>query len=111
VGLASWISPRVLFSIPKSKCLFTQRTRRKASFSTTLKACWRVRKLSSFALSKEADLSPTTTRKICGDTGYIPSPDVLEKICLTLECAPGDVLGIRSTMESAVAVGSGVFCC
>jgi DNA-binding Xre family transcriptional regulator len=69
------------------------------------------KQLSSFALSKLANLSPTTTRKICGDSAYIPSPDVLEKICLTLECGPGDVLGIRSTIESAVAVGSGVFCC
>jgi DNA-binding Xre family transcriptional regulator len=83
----------------------------KGKLFNNLKSLLEVRKLSSFALSKEAELSPTTTRKICGDTGYIPSPDVLEKICLTLECAPGDVLGIRSTMESAVAVGSGVFCC
>lgn len=67
------------------------------------------KKLSSFALSRLANLSPTTTRKISSDTGYIPSPDVLEKICLTLECGPGDVLSIRSTMETAVAVGSGVF--
>jgi DNA-binding Xre family transcriptional regulator len=83
----------------------------KGKLFNNLKSLLEVRKLSSFALSKEAELSPTTTRKICGDTGYIPSPDVLEKICLTLECAPGDVLGIRSTMESAVAIGSGVFCC
>jgi len=83
----------------------------KGKLFNNLKSLLEIKKLSSFALSKEADLSPTTTRKICGDTGYIPSPDVLEKICLTLECAPGDVLGIRSTMESAVAVGSGVFCC
>jgi DNA-binding Xre family transcriptional regulator len=83
----------------------------KGKLFNNLKSLLEARKLSSFALSKEADLSPTTTRKICGDIGYIPSPDVLEKICLTLECAPGDVLGIRSTIESAVAVGSGVFCC
>jgi DNA-binding Xre family transcriptional regulator len=83
----------------------------KGKLFNNLKSLLEVRKLSSFALSKEAELSPTTTRKICGDTGYIPSPDVLEKICLTLECAPGDVLGIRSTIESAVAIGSGVFCC
>ena len=83
----------------------------KGKLFNNLKSLFEIKKLSSFALSKEADLSPTTTRKICGDTGYIPSPDVLEKICLTLECAPGDVLGIRSTIESAVAIGSGVFCC
>jgi len=66
------------------------------------------KKLSSFALSKLASLSPTTTRKIYGDTSYIPSPDVLEKLCLTLSCEPGDLLGINSTMESTVAVCSGV---
>ena len=64
--------------------------------------------LSSFALSKLAALSPTTTRKICSDSKYIPSPEVLEKICLSLEVSPGDVLGIKSTMELSVAVGSGV---
>jgi len=67
------------------------------------------KELSSFALSKLASLSPTTTRKICSDNTYIPSPDVLEKICLTLEVTPGDVLKIQSTMELTVAVGSGVF--
>ncbi|OUW91491.1 MAG: hypothetical protein CBD94_01875 [Gammaproteobacteria bacterium TMED234] len=65
--------------------------------------------ISSFGLSKLACLSPTTTRKICSDSSYIPSPDVLEKICLSLEVTPGDVLGIKSTMELTVAVGSGVF--
>jgi DNA-binding Xre family transcriptional regulator len=64
--------------------------------------------LSSFALSKLADLSPTTTRKICSDNKYIPSPDVLEKICLTLSVMPGDVLKIQSTMDSSVVVCSGV---
>lgn len=83
----------------------------KGKLFNNLKSLLEIKKLSSFALSKEADLSPTTTRKICGDIDYIPSPDVLEKICLTLECTPGDVLGIRSTMGSAVAIGSGVFCC
>jgi DNA-binding Xre family transcriptional regulator len=65
--------------------------------------------ISSFALSKQASLSPTTTRKICTDERYIPSPDVLEKICLTLDVSPGDVLAIQSTMGLSVAVGSGVF--
>ena len=65
--------------------------------------------ISSFALSKLASLSPTTTRKICADDRYIPSPDVLEKICLTLGVTPGDVLGIKSTIDLSVAVGSGVF--
>jgi DNA-binding Xre family transcriptional regulator len=81
----------------------------KGRLFNNLKNLLEVKKLSSFALSRVANLSPTTTRKICSDTGYIPSPDVLEKICITLDCAPGDVLGIRSTMEPAVAVGSGVF--
>ena len=65
--------------------------------------------ISSFALSKQASLSPTTTRKICNDERYIPSPDVLEKICLTLDVSPGDVLAIQSTMGLSVAVSSGVF--
>ena len=43
------------------------------------------------------------------DERYIPSPDVLEKICLTLDVSPGDVLAIQSTMGLSVAVGSGVF--
>ena len=64
--------------------------------------------LSSFALSKLADLSPTTTRKIYTDQNYIPSPDVLEKLCLTLSCNPGDLLGINSTMNLSEAVCSGV---
>lgn len=64
--------------------------------------------LSSFALSKLATLSPTTTRKICSDIRYIPSPDVLEKICLALNVVPGDVLKIQSTMDSSIAVCSGV---
>lgn len=74
-----------------------------------LKNLLEVKGLSSFALSKVADLSPTTTRKIYSDENYIPSPDVLEKICLSLSCKPGDVLDIRSTMDLSVAVGSGVF--
>lgn len=65
--------------------------------------------ISSFALSKQACISPTTTRKIYTDDRYIPSPEVLEKICLTLDVSPGDVLGIQSTMGLTVAVGSGVF--
>ncbi len=65
--------------------------------------------ISSFALSKQASLSPTTDQKICTDERYIPSPDVLEKICLTLDVSPGDVLAIQSTMGLSVAVGSGVF--
>lgn len=74
-----------------------------------LKGLLEQKSISSFALSKLANLSPTTTRKIYSDADYIPSPDVLEKICLSLDCSPGDVLGIRSTMGTAVAVGSGVF--
>jgi len=66
------------------------------------------KKLSSFALSKLANLSPTTTRKIVSDESYIPSPDVLEKLCLTLDCKPGDLLGIKSTIETTSVVCSGV---
>jgi len=67
------------------------------------------KKLSSFALSKRANLSPTTTRKIYSDPGYIPSPDVLEKLCVTLECLPGDILDIRGNIEESAVVVSGVF--
>ena len=65
--------------------------------------------VSSFKLSKLADLSPTTTRKIYYDDRYIPSPDVIERICLTLGIAPGDLLKILPTIEESVAVCSGVF--
>ena len=64
--------------------------------------------LYSFALSRLANISPTTTRKICADNSYIPSPDVLEKICISLDVVPGDVLGIKSTISLSAAVGSGV---
>lgn len=65
--------------------------------------------LSSFALSKRANLSPTTTRKIYSDPRYIPSPDVLEKLCVTLSCVPGDILDIRGNIEESAVVVSGVF--
>jgi DNA-binding Xre family transcriptional regulator len=64
--------------------------------------------LSSFALSKIANLSPTTTRKVFLDPSYIPSPDVLEKLCITLECNPGDLLGMQGSIDMTVAVSSGV---
>jgi DNA-binding Xre family transcriptional regulator len=83
----------------------------KGRLFNNLKSLLEGKGLSSFALSKAADLSPTTTRKIYIDESYIPSPDVLEKICLSLECQPGDLLNIRSTMGSEVAMGSGVFSC
>lgn len=67
------------------------------------------RGVSSFRLSKIADLSPTTTRRIYSDEGYIPSPDVLERICLSLELQPGDILEIAPKLEVQVAVCSGVF--
>jgi len=64
--------------------------------------------LSSFKLSKITDLSPTTTRKIYTDPTYIPSPDVLEKLCLVLDVTPGDLLKISTNMENIAAVCSGV---
>jgi len=66
------------------------------------------RNISSFKLSKVANLSPTTTRRIYSDSDYIPSPDVLERICLVLDVGPGDILRISSNMESQMAVCSGV---
>ena len=75
----------------------------------TLRSLLDNRRLSSFALSKQANLSPTTTRKIYTDPEYIPSPDVLEKLCMTLECLPGDILNIRGNIEESAVVVSGVF--
>jgi DNA-binding Xre family transcriptional regulator len=75
----------------------------------TLKSLLDGRRLSSFALSKRANLSPTTTRKIYSDPCYIPSPDVLEKLCVTLECSPGDILDIRGNIKESAVVVSGVF--
>jgi DNA-binding Xre family transcriptional regulator len=66
------------------------------------------RNLSSFKLSSLASLSPTTTRKIYSDETYIPSPDVLERICLVLDVQPGDLLQIASIMGSGLVVASGV---
>lgn len=53
-------------------------------------------------------MSPTTTRKIYSDETYIPSPDVLERICLVLDVQPGDILKISPNMEASVVVCSGV---
>ena len=68
------------------------------------------RQLTSFKLSKLSELSPTTTRKIYYDQHYIPSPDVLERICLSLDVQPGEILKISPKLESTVAMvlGSGV---
>lgn len=64
--------------------------------------------ISSFRLSRMSNLSPTTTRKIYSDQTYIPSPDVLERICLVLDVQPGDILKISPNMEASVVVCSGV---
>ena len=76
----------------------------------TLKDILDYRNISSFKLSKISDLSPTTTRKIYSDEYYIPSPDVLERICLSLNVQPGEILKISPKLESSVAMvlGSGV---
>jgi DNA-binding Xre family transcriptional regulator len=73
-----------------------------------LKSLLDSKSISSFGLSRIAQLSPTTTRKIYSDPSYIPSPDVLEKLCISLSCDPGDLLTITGTMDSSVAVCSGV---
>lgn len=77
--------------------------------ANTLKTVLDQRGLSSFKLSKLSQLSPTTTRKIYNNDRYIPSPDVLERICLSLDVQPGDLLKILPTIESSVALSSGVF--
>jgi DNA-binding Xre family transcriptional regulator len=66
------------------------------------------RGMSSFMLSRVTELSPTTTRKIYYDSEYIPSPDVLERICISLDIQPGDILQITPKLETSVAVCSGV---
>ena len=76
-----------------------------------LEALLKEKGISSFGLSKIANLSPTTTRKICTDEKYIPCPDTLEKICLHLDVEPGDVLKLRSTIQISTPVGSGVLPC
>lgn len=74
-----------------------------------LKSLLSARNISSFGLSKLADLSPTTTRKIYTNPTYIPSPDVLEKLCTALSCGPGDILKIQGKIEEQAVVASGVF--
>ena len=64
--------------------------------------------MSSFMLSRVTELSPTTTRKIYYDSEYIPSPDVLERICLGLEVQPGDILEIAPKLDVEIAMYSGV---
>lgn len=74
----------------------------------TLRYVLDAKNLSSFKLSSLASLSPTTTRKIYSDENYIPSPDVLERICIVLDVQPGDLLQIASIMGSGLVVASGV---
>lgn len=80
----------------------------KGALVNTLKKVLDPRGITSFKLSKLSNLSPTTTRKIYQDSKYIPSPDVLEKICIVLDVQPGDILSIAPTMESVIVVCSGV---
>jgi DNA-binding Xre family transcriptional regulator len=74
----------------------------------TLRSVLDDKDITSFKFSKISDLSPTTTRKIYSDKFYIPSPEVLERICLVLDVQPGDILRIASKMEATEAVCSGV---
>ena len=74
----------------------------------SLKGILDTRNISSFKLSRVCELSPTTTRRIYTDSKYIPSPDVLERICLILNVEPGDILKISSNIETQIAVCSGV---
>lgn len=74
----------------------------------TLRSVLDDKNITSFKFSKISDLSPTTTRKIYSDKFYIPSPEVLERICLVLDVQPGDILRIASKMEATEVVCSGV---
>ncbi len=78
------------------------------SLVNSLKGLLDERGITSFKLSKISELSPTTTRKIYSDENYIPSPDVLERICLTLNVQPGDILHISPKLETSIGVCSGV---
>lgn len=73
----------------------------------TLKDVLDSRGMSAFKLSKDANLSPTTTRKIYQDNSYIPSPNVLERMCIVLQVGPGELLRLGSIMGSGVT-GSGI---
>ena len=64
---------------------------------------------SSFKLSKEAQVSPTTTRKIYNDENYIPSPSVLEQLCIALDVQPGEILELSPRLDLEVCTASGVF--
>jgi DNA-binding Xre family transcriptional regulator len=86
---------------------YSSHTSRKRLINS-LKGILDTRNISSFKLSRVCELSPTTTRKIYMDSAYIPSPDVLERICLVLNVEPGDILKISSNIESQIAVCSGV---
>ncbi len=86
---------------------YSSHTSRKRLINS-LKSILDTRNISSFKLSRVCELSPTTTRRIYTDSTYIPSPDVLERICLVLNVEPGDILKISSNMESQIAVCSGV---
>ena len=65
--------------------------------------------MTSFGLSKLAGLSPTTMRKIYVDPLYLPSPEVLEKLCLSLDCTPNGILEIKGRLVTNRVVSSGVF--
>tara|TARA_Y100001972_G_C7402592_1_gene209254 strand:- start:175 stop:456 length:282 start_codon:yes stop_codon:yes gene_type:complete len=73
----------------------------------TLKEVLDQRGMSAFKLSKEANLSPTTTRKIYHDHTYIPSPNVLERMCIVLQVGPGELLTLTSIIGSGIQ-GSGI---
>ena len=73
----------------------------------TLKQVLDARGMSAFRLSKEAGLSPSTARKIYQDHTYIPSPNVLERMCIVLQVNPGELLTVSSIMGSGIA-GSGI---
>ena len=74
-----------------------------------LKSLLDARGKSSFKLSKEAQVSPTTTRKIYNDEKYIPSPSVLEQLCVALDVQPGEILEISPRLDLEVCNASGVF--
>jgi DNA-binding Xre family transcriptional regulator len=97
------ISQYVVSRVPFYSSYTTQ-----GALINTLKKVLDARGITSFGLSKASDLSPTTTRKIYLNEYYIPSPDVLERICLTLSLQPGDILRIAPKLEASVGVCSGV---
>lgn len=62
---------------------------------------WKIlidKKMTKEQFRLQAKLSPTTIAAMGKGEGI--SPKVLERICVTLDCQPGDIMEIVSSIES-----------